>query len=76
MKLQSLIQFVLLLIAGAVFAHAQSATGRTLRLEELEQMALQRNPGLAQATAGVRTAEALRRIYRRGYQPGQRLQLW
>lgn len=39
----------------------QSPSGNKLRLEDLEQMALRRNPGLAQATAGVRTAEALRR---------------
>jgi len=32
-----------------------------LTLQDLEQMALRRNPGLSQAAAGVRTAEALRR---------------
>ena len=39
----------------------QAASATNLRLEDLEQMALRRNPGLAQATGGVRTAEALRR---------------
>lgn len=39
----------------------QSGTGKKLRLQDLEEMALRRNPGLAQATAGMRTAEALRR---------------
>jgi cobalt-zinc-cadmium efflux system outer membrane protein len=42
-------------------ANPQAATGKRLRLEDLEQMALRRNPGLSQAAAGVRTAEALRR---------------
>lgn len=42
-------------------AAPQSATGKKLRLEDLEEMALRRNPGLSQATAGIRTAEALRR---------------
>lgn len=39
----------------------QSTAAKKLRLQDLEEMALRRNPGLAQATAGVRTAEALRR---------------
>jgi cobalt-zinc-cadmium efflux system outer membrane protein len=44
-----------LLLATAAAAYSQ------LKLEDLEQMALRRNPAVAQATAGVRTAEALRR---------------
>lgn len=39
----------------------QSGNGKKLRLQDLEEMALRRNPSLAQATAGIRTAEALRR---------------
>ena len=42
-------------------AVSQAAAGKRMRLEDLEQMALRRNPGLSQAAAGVRTAEALRR---------------
>jgi outer membrane protein, heavy metal efflux system len=42
-------------------APAQGPAVRKLRLEDLEQMAIRRNPSLGQATAGVRTAEALRR---------------
>jgi outer membrane protein, heavy metal efflux system len=41
--------------------NAQVSTTKRMRLEELEQMALRRNPGLSQAAAGIRTAEALRR---------------
>lgn len=37
------------------------ATARKFRLEDLEQMALRRSPGLSHAAAGVRSAEALRR---------------
>ena len=36
-------------------------TGPTLRLEDLEQMAVQRNPTLAQADAAIRAAEGRRR---------------
>ncbi|MBC7924409.1 MAG: TolC family protein [Bryobacteraceae bacterium] len=36
-------------------------TGKRIRLEDLEQMALRRNPALSQAAAGIRTSEALRR---------------
>ncbi len=37
------------------------AVSAQMRLEDLEQMALQRSPALSQATTGVRIAEALRR---------------
>lgn len=42
-------------------ASPQSAGGGKLRLADLEEMALQRNPALSQANAGIRTAEGLRR---------------
>ena len=45
---------------GALPAPA-TAAGPRLRLEDLEQMALRRNPSLAQANLAIRTAEALRR---------------
>lgn len=42
-------------------AQAHGQTAKTMRLEELEQMAISRNPSLAQAAAGIRSAEAMRK---------------
>ncbi|HYZ87443.1 MAG TPA: TolC family protein, partial [Bryobacteraceae bacterium] len=64
---------VLIVLSVASNAYSQPAPGpgvslsplpqvaKRMRLEDLEQMALRRNPALSQAAASVRTAEALRR---------------
>lgn len=46
---------------GATLAPAAAPAGQRLRLEDLEQMAIRRNPSLSQANLSIRTAEALRR---------------
>lgn len=47
--------------ASAQTPEQQATAGKQLRLQDLEEMALQRNPALSQVAAGVRMAEALRR---------------
>ena len=46
---------------GAALPPPAAPGGPRLRLADLEQMALKRNPSLAQANLGIRSAEALRR---------------
>lgn len=56
------LSFIFLLPALLVgSAHSQAPAGTTLRLEDLEQMALARNPTLKQAEAEVRVAAGRRR---------------
>ena len=47
-------------LAAQTATPAQPPSPAPLRLEQLEEMALRRNPSLAQARAAVRTAQALR----------------
>ena len=46
---------------GAALPPPAAPAGRLLRLDDLEQMALKRNPSIAQGNLAIRTAEALRR---------------
>jgi outer membrane protein, heavy metal efflux system len=46
---------------GPESPQTKPATGKRMRLAELEQMALRQNPALSQAAAGIRMAEGLRR---------------
>ncbi len=62
MKIANRALFYIFLLPAMLLgsAHPQAATGSTLRLEDLEQMALANNPTLKQAEAEVRVAAGRR----------------
>src|SRR5262245_53596684 len=47
-------------VGSVILLGSPAIAQTTLRLEDLEQMALRKNPTLQQATAAVKTAQALR----------------